>query len=442
MGRVLIVDDSRLIRSVFLNTLSPKYHCMEAGNYVEASECLRRFEFDIAIVDVMMPGLSGTELLRKIVTTYPQTTVIMVSGVDKPERALDALRQGAFDYLIKPCDLPVLELAVERALDHRSHRQTAERYKKALEARNIELETGKAQLQQLQATIAQNAKMVGLGQLSAGIAHELNNPVAFVHGNLDILHQTTKALVEILKFYEAADLPPEITEQVAAMKAGVPYLSSIDDLESIIDDCRDGAARIKDIVQNLKTFSRLDEAEFKKFDLNQGLIATTRLLSQYFGSGDIELTHDLSDLPAIDAFGSQINQVLMNLLVNAAQALGAKPGHVRATTSAADEFVTVTIADSGPGIAKQDLGRIFDPFYTTKAVGEGTGLGLSICFGIVERHGGTIVATSELGVGTIFTVRLPIRQTEPLSAETRITLFEPTPYTHRELSHEIQNTYC
>jgi signal transduction histidine kinase len=155
--------------------------------------------------------------------------------------------------------------------------------------------------------------------------------------------------------------------------------------------------------------------------------------------GNIELIKDLGEIPAIDAFGSQLNQVWMNLLVNAAQALGGGPGSVRVTTSSDEELVTVTVADTGGGIASQDLGRIFEPFYTTKPVGEGTGLGLSICFGIVERHGGTISAASELGAGTAFTVRLPITQTEPIRAETGIVPFERSS-THSQHSHEIQNT--
>jgi two-component system NtrC family sensor kinase len=442
-GRILIVDDSRLVRSVFFNTLSARYDCMSAESYDEAVECLRMFPFDLVIADVIMPGLSGIELLRKILDSYTDTTVIMVSGVDRPQRALDALRLGAFDYLIKPCELPVLELAVERAFEHRTLLKNAARYKEALETRNDELERGKVQLEQLQMQLVQNEKMAALGQIAAGIAHELNNPVAFVHGNLDILNQTTTALVELLKFYEAVDLPADVVAKAAEKKAQVPYASSLNDLDAMIGDCMNGAERIKDIVQNLRTFSRLDEAEFKKADVNAGIDSTARLLSQYFSTGNITLIRDYGDLPSIDAFGSQINQVWMNLLVNAAQAIGKSQGHVRVTTRSDNDFVTVTIADTGDGIAKQNLGRIFDPFYTTKPVGEGTGLGLSICFGIVERHGGSIMAASELGSGTAFTVRLPIRRDkDPEVAETSVAIFESPETDPRRISHEVQNSYC
>jgi len=377
-------------------------------------------------------------LLRKVIESYPDTAVIMVSGVDRPQRALDALRLGAFDYIIKPCELPVLELTVERALEHRALLRDAKKYKRALESRNEELEKGKAQLQLMQSRIVQSEKMAALGQIAAGIAHELNNPVAFVHGNLDILNQTTASLVEMLKFYESSDLPVDVAAKAAELKADIRYLSSMDDLEAIIADCREGTDRIREIVQNLRTFSRLDEAAFKKSDVNAGIDSTTRLLSQYFNFGNINLVRDYGELPQIDAFGSQLNQVWMNLLVNAAQAIGKGNGDVQITTRLSGEEIVVTIADTGCGIAKQYLNRIFDPFYTTKPVGEGTGLGLSICFGIVERHGGTISVESTLGKGTVFTVKLPVHiETIPVAEVTDIERFEVVETMKESFTHEI-----
>jgi len=325
-GRVLIVDDSRTVRSVFSNTLSASYECMQAESYEEAVGYLRVLPFDVVIADVIMPGLSGTELLRKVMDSYPDTAVIMVSGIDRPQRALDALRLGAFDYIIKPCELPVLELTVDRAFEHLALRRSASRNKEVLEARNRELVKGKAELQRLQGQIVQSAKMGALGQIAAGIAHEINNPVAFVHGNLDILHQATTALMELLKLYESVELPTEMASKIAELKANIPYVSSIGELDAIITDCQEGAGRIKEIVQNLRTFCRLDEAEFKKVDVNAGIDSTVRLLSQYFNNGKITLNRDYHDLPFIDAFGSQVNQVWMNLLVNAAQAIGSHRG--------------------------------------------------------------------------------------------------------------------
>jgi two-component system, NtrC family, sensor kinase len=406
--RILIVDDSRVVRKLFADSLSEKYECVEASSVLEAMIKLKETEFALVLTDMIMPGLSGVELLRKIIESYPYTAVIMVSGINQPQRALDAIRLGAFDYLIKPCDLNVLELTVERALEKRTLMMNARQYKLDLEARNNELARGKAQLERLQAQIVHSEKMASLGQLAAGIAHELNNPVGFVYGNLDILNQYISGLVKLLDYYEKAAQTEETAAGAELIKREIDYEFLHEDLNSIIADCRDGAERIKDIVQNLRTFSRLDEAEFKKTDIHEGIDSTIRLLSRYFSADNIRLVREYGEIPTVDAFSGQLNQVWMNLLVNAAQAVGAGGGEVCISTRADEKFVFVSISDTGCGIAPEHLNRIFDPFFTTKKVGEGTGLGLSISFGIVERHGGTITVKTRLNEGTAFIVALPI----------------------------------
>ena len=332
----------------------------------------------------------------------------MVSGVEQPQRALDAVRLGAFDYLIKPCDLEVLELTVERAMERRTLMLNARQYKINLEARNNELARGKAELERLQAQIVHSEKMASLGQLAAGIAHELNNPVGFIYGNIDFLDQCIGGLIRLLNYYDAAQLNEPTVSGAARIKEEISYRFLIKDLNSIITDCREGAERIRNIVQNLRTFSRLDEADFKKTDVHEGIDSTIRLLSRYFTADNIKLVRDYGEIPLIEAFSGQLNQVWMNLLVNAAQAVNPNGGEVRVTTRADEKTVFVAFSDTGGGIASKNLSRIFDPFFTTKPVGEGTGLGLSISFGIVERHGGTITVKTELNKGTAFTVTLPI----------------------------------
>ncbi|MEJ7849051.1 MAG: hybrid sensor histidine kinase/response regulator [Pyrinomonadaceae bacterium] len=412
--RILVVDDSATVRRMFSKCLEYQYECLEAESVQDALTLLRHTEFALVITDIIMPGMSGIELLRKIIETYPDTAVIVVSGVDRPQRALDAVRLGAFDYLIKPCDLDVLELTVERALERRTLLNNAQRYKADLEARNNELVSGKLQLERLQEQIVHSEKMASLGQLAAGVAHELNNPVGFIYGNLDSLRNTVEDLKELVDFYEAIDVNPDTAAAAAALKDKIDYPASMDDLYSIISDCREGAERIRDIVQNLRTFSRLDEAEFKKSDIHEGIDSTIRLLSQYFTGGNISLKREYGNIPQVEAFGGQINQVWMNLLVNAAQSVSAAGGggEVRVTTYTENENVIVSVSDTGTGIAPEHLSRIFDPFYTTKPVGDGTGLGLSISFGIVKRHNGTITVKTEVNEGTTFTVKLPITHTD------------------------------
>lgn len=415
--RILIVDDEEIVRKMFANCLSERYTCVEAASVNEALAHLKSDEFSLVLTDMIMPGLSGVELLRKIIETYPYTAVIMVSGIDRPQRALDAVRLGAFDYLFKPCDLDVLELTVERALERRTLLLNARQYKLDLEVRNNELVQGKAQLERLQAQIIQSEKMASLGQLAAGIAHELNNPVGFVYGNLGLLNECVGGLLKLLKFYDDAGLSEQTAAGAALIKEQIEYQNSLEDLNSIISDCREGAERIRDIVQNLRTFSRLDEAAFKKTDLHEGIDSTIRLLSRYFSADNITLVRDYGELPLIDSFSGQLNQVWMNLLVNAAQAVSTTIGEVRISTYMDEEFVNIVVSDTGCGISSEHLTRIFDPFYTTKPIGEGTGLGLSISFGIVQRHGGTITVETEPNKGTSFKVTLPINIKIPVESD-------------------------
>ena len=407
--RILLVDDEEAVRTLFALCLSEKYACSQAVSFSDAMAKLAETEYALVITDMIMPGLSGTELLRKIVEKYPQTAVIMVSGIDRSQRALDVLRLGAFDYLIKPCDLDVLELTVERALERRRLLVDASRNKADLETRNGELVRGKAELERLQAQIVHSEKMASLGQLAAGIAHELNNPVGYIHGNIEILSRFANGITQLLNYYDAARLPENIKRGALEIKEKIDYAATLADLNSIIGDCLDGARRISGIVQNLRTFSRLDEAEFTKTDVHEGINSSLRLLSRYYGAENVRLHFDYGRLPLIDAFSSQLNQVWMNLLVNAAQAVGTKKGEVKITTDTTDKKIFVSIKDTGDGIAPENLSRIFDPFFTTKPVGEGSGLGLSISFGIVERHGGTINVETVVGEGSTFTVALPIQ---------------------------------
>jgi two-component system NtrC family sensor kinase len=405
--RILIVDDDELIRTLFKTSLSERYSCAVASGFDEALALLNQEEFALVISDVIMPGRSGIELLREITTRFPNIAVIMVSGVDRTQRVMDAVRLGAYDYLVKPCELDVLELTVERALERQSLLRTARQHKSDLERWNMELRLGKAKLERLQAQIIHSEKMASLGQLAAGIAHELNNPAGFIYGNMDVLDLCAKGLWRLLAFYESLPLSTEDATQVRVLKGEIDYENTLADLLSIISDCREGAVRIRDVVDNLRVFSRLDEAEFKKVDIHEGIESTIRLLSRYYGTGSVVLKRDYAELPLVDCYAGQLNQVWMNLLVNAAQAVG-EAGEVRVTTRQEEGRAIITISDTGCGINPEHLSKIFDPFFTTKLVGEGTGLGLSVSYGIIERHDGTIRVESRVGQGTAFRVSIPI----------------------------------
>src|SRR6266446_4882691 len=405
--RILVVDDEAQVRNLFAQCLNQNYSCETAANAQEALEWLDREPFALVVSDVQMPGLGGIELLRKINERYRDTAVIIVSGLDRTQRVIDAIREGAFDYLLKPCDLDVLQLRVDRALERRTFLRNARRYKEDLENRNAELAQRKTELERLQAQLVHNEKMASLGQLAAGIAHELNNPAGFIFSNMALLRDYVTDL-KLLSAPHQLSAPAAATERTNAIKNHTDYDSILSDLSSIAADSYNGAERIRDVVQNLRLFSRLDEAEFKQVDLHEGIDSTVRLLSKYYTSPFITLKRDYGHLPPVHCYAGQLNQVWMNLLINAAQAIGDVEGEVRIKTRCEGETVIASISDTGRGIAPEHLKQIFDPFFTTKPVGVGTGLGLSITHGIVERHGGTIEVESIPGQGATFTVAIPV----------------------------------
>jgi two-component system, NtrC family, sensor kinase len=406
--RILIVDDEQLVRNMFSNFLSDHYVCTTAASSEEALACLAAEAYAVVIADIKMPGRNGVELLREIRSRYPDTAVIMVSALSRPQRIRDALQIGAFDYLIKPCELDVLLLSVERALERRALTITARSYRAHLERQNDELAARQAELERLQAQLVHSEKMASLGQLAAGIAHELNNPAGFIYGNTDLLAKYVKRLHQLLRLYDNAEFPPDLKDQIESTKLKIGYATLMEDFRSMLTDCHEGAERIRDVVQNLRLFSRLDEAEFKKVDLHEGIDSTIRLLSSFYSSGPISLRKDYGDLPLVDCYAGQLNQVWTNLLVNAAQSIDG-PGEVVISTRVAGESIEISVSDTGCGIPPEQLSRIFDPFFTTKPIGEGSGLGLSISYGIIEKHNGTIKAESTVGEGTKFTINIPIR---------------------------------
>lgn len=288
-GKILLVDDEEPVRRMLKEFLSERYVCETAASTRETLEKLAKEPFALVISDMLMPGLSGVELLREVLAQYPDTAFIVLSGVNRAQRVMDAVRLGAFDYLVKPCDLDVLERCVERALERRMLKRDARRYKEDLERRNEELAAQKLELERLQAQIIHGEKMASLGQLAAGVAHELNNTAGFIIGNMEILKECAGDLERLLSFYDTLRFTPEDAARVVALQDEIGYEHTLVDLRSIIEDCREGAERIRGIVQNLRTFSRLDEVDLKRVDLHGGIDSTIRLLSRYYSAPNTRL---------------------------------------------------------------------------------------------------------------------------------------------------------
>ncbi|MDZ8239098.1 MAG: GAF domain-containing protein [Nostoc sp. ChiQUE01a] len=282
------------------------------------------------------------------------------------------------------------------------------------------------ELRTAQLQIIHTEKMASLGQLVAGVAHEINNPVNFIHGNLEHAHQYTQDLLRCVELYQQnyPNSTPEIQEFLK--KAEIEFL--FDDLPKLFQSMKVGTERIREIVSSLRNFSRLDEADFKAANIHEGIDSTLMILQNRLKSSVdsliIHVTKQYDTLPPIECYPGQLNQVFMNLLSNAidaleernaqatSEAMAANPGEIRISTSLLNkDWIAIRIADNGLGMDEKILSRLFDPFFTTKVVGKGTGLGLSISYQIVtEKHKGKIYCQSEPSKGTEFVIELPIRQ--------------------------------
>lgn len=277
----------------------------------------------------------------------------------------------------------------------------------ALASANTELTGAIDNLKAAQSQLVHSEKMASLGQLVAGVAHELNNPIGFIYANFPHLEDYTRDLIALIE--ELRQLPLDETQRTLIERR----IKDIDlefikeDTLKIIRSGKSGASRIKEIVSSLRSFSRLDEAELKSVVLEDGINDTLAILHHHI-KNRIEVIKDYQLNAPVLCRAGQINQVFMNIIYNAIQAMEG-PGTLRISTRQENQFAVISVTDNGKGIPTEVIGKIFDPFFTTKKVGEGTGLGLSISYGIVEKHGGRIEVTSELGKGTTFTIHIRMK---------------------------------
>lgn len=267
-------------------------------------------------------------------------------------------------------------------------------------------------LQEARDQLLQSEKMASIGQLAAGVAHEINNPIGYVNSNLGVLNSYVEQFLILLNAYAEADTliaqQPELHNKISDLKnkCDLNYLK--EDVLQLISESSEGIKRVKQIVQDLKDFSHVDEAKWDHADIHKGIDSTLNMVNSEI-KYKANVVKEYGDLPPVECLSSQLNQVFMNLLVNAAQAIESK-GTIYIRTGIQGEEAWVEIADTGAGIPPENINRIFDPFFTTKPVGQGTGLGLSLCYGIVKKHQGKIEVESTIGQGTKFRIRLPVTQ--------------------------------
>ena len=385
------------------------------------------FPFAVAFIDMKMPGLDGAHTSRQIWEIDPGIKIIIVTAYSEytPEDIISVTGRDDIFYLRKPFNHEEI-LQFARAL---TNEWNLERKRDLLEVdlkkANEELEDMnqnlKNKVQKQASMIVQAEKMASVGLLAAGVAHEINNPIAFVNSNLSTAKKYFTKITNLYQEYagveafleqSGSEKATELLKNLTDFKKENEIDMIMEDLEDLADESLEGINRVKVIVQDLKTFSRIDEAEYKHIDINKAIDTTLNIVKNEIKYKALVEKH-YGDFPEIKCYPQKISQVFMNLLINAAQAIDQK-GTIKITTRMItkgrreeDRFIEIIISDTGCGIPEENLSKLFDPFFTTKPVGSGTGLGLSIVYEIVKAHEGHIDAVSEPGKGTQFTMLLP-----------------------------------
>lgn len=395
---ILIVDDTPTNVKVLFEILNHYgFKVSVAKNGESALEKVQEYLPDLILLDVMMPGIDGFETCLRL-KANPKTKdipVIFMTALSDSVDKVKGLKLGAVDYITKPIG-----------------------YEEVIARINIHLELRRTQLK-----LIQEEKMSSLGHLLAGIAHEINNPVNFIYGNLIHAQQYIEDLLNLLNLYEM-HTPVTIPEIKAySQKIELEFLKQ--DLPQIISSMELGTERVQEIVRSLRIFSRLDETECKRINLHECIDSTLIILSSRLKATqerpNILVIKEYGNLPLVECYVGKLNQVFMNLLSNAIDALEDSiltekstehPTIWIYTAVASDQqSILIQIADNGIGMSQEVQQRMFEQYFTTKPVGKGTGLGLAISYQIiVEKHGGTLEVNSSLGQGAKFTIAIPIKQ--------------------------------
>jgi signal transduction histidine kinase len=404
--KVLVADDSMMMQRLLLRSLEKwSYEVSIASDGAEAWDLFQRDHFPLVLTDWMMPQLDGLELTRRIrASGHPgYVYIILLTAKSEKEDLVAAMDAGADDFLSKPFDQEELRVRVREG-------ERIILLERALAEQN-------RQLREAQAALVQSEKLASLGQLAAGMAHEINNPVAYVANNLAVLQRDVLAMNEVLQKYRAgrealAKTDPQLAAEATALEETNDLAWVQENLPRLFESSLDGLSRVREIVKNLRDFARLDEAELDEVDLSAALESTARMLHHEIDDKRLSLEMELAPGAKAVCRPQKINQVLYNLLLNAIQASSPR-ARIWLRTRTGAEGVTIEIEDEGSGIEPENLPRVFEPFFTTKPIGRGTGLGLAICYGIVQNHGGSIEVVSEPGKGSLFRVHLPPRPPAP-----------------------------
>lgn len=414
---IFIVDDDNGSRQLLNDILSSSNYLIHTfSNGREALMAAQEQPPNLILLDVMMPEMDGFEVC-KLLKENPLTRfvpVVMVTTLNEKTMKLKGIAVGADEFISKPVDSTEILLRTRNMLLVQQYQEFLKQHAVILEQqvrqRTEELEKAVDDLKATQQQMVQQEKLAAIGQLTAGIAHEINNPVGFISSNVSTLNKYCEKLTQyidfLLKQFQISQSDPDLARRLQETRSQMKIERVLKDIPEMIGETLDGVERIKSIVNDLKCFSRLDDSHHVLADINQCLESSLNIVHNEL-KYKATLKKELGDLPQLLCYPQQLSQVFVNLLVNAAHAIE-EQGEIVVRSWCAGDNILVVISDTGCGITDMVRSHIFEPFFTTKELGKGTGLGLSISADIINRHGGEISLVSEVGVGTTFTICLPL----------------------------------